>query len=301
MQFRVTDSSTSARLVAQIATSQQRIAGAQEQVASGKRINRPSDDPAGAGVVVRVRTDQAKIDQLNRNAGAARETLQAGDAAIDAYELALDRARALLSQGVSDTTSDEARRIIAIEMDSLRERILGLANQRYGDGYLFGGTRQEVAPFDSAGAPAAGAASRQSVQIDPEGALLETGVTAGEVFADGGGNVFNALSDVSTALRGTGDPAADRAALLQGIDRLTALAEQARLARGRIGAGLEKVEYATEQLDQRSLGLEEAAQRVEVADFAEAAVRLLESQRAFEAILQSSAATNRRSLLDLIG
>ncbi|MFN0084350.1 MAG: hypothetical protein ACKVX9_03075 [Blastocatellia bacterium] len=301
MPFRVTDASSSARLVAQVTASQQRIAAAQEQVASGKRINRPSDDPAGTGVVLRVRTAQAAMEQFNESAGAARETLAAGDGAIEAYELALDRARALLSQGVSDTTSSSARKVIATEIDSLRGHVLGLANQRHGDQFLFGGTRQEAAPYDSNGTPAAGAASRQTVQIDPEGGLLATGVTAGEVFADENGVVFDALSNAAAALRGTGDPVADRAALLASMDHLAGLADRARAARGQIGAGLQMAESTTGQLEQRSLDLEETAQRVEAADFAEAAVRLIESQRAFEAILQTRAATGRRSLIDLLG
>ncbi|MDX2030117.1 MAG: hypothetical protein SF339_05585 [Blastocatellia bacterium] len=301
MPFRVTDASGSARFSAQLMESRQRIAAAQEQVASGKRINRPSDDPAGAGIVLRVRSAQAAVEQFEENAGTARETLLAGDSAIEAYELALDRARALLTQGASGTVPAGVRQTLAIEIDNLRGRVLGLANQRYGDQYLFGGTRQEVAPYDSNGAPAAGPTSPQTVQTDPEGGVTATGVTADELFADASGPVFETLNDAAAALRGTGDPAADRAALLTAMDHLAALADRARGARGRIGANLEKADAVAGQLAQRSLDLEAAAQRVEGADFAEAAVRLIESQRAFEAILQTRAATGRRSLLDLLG
>jgi flagellar hook-associated protein 3 FlgL len=301
MPFRVTDASASARLIAQITASRQRIAQAQEQVASGKRINRPSDDPQGAAAVVRVRTTQASLKQFEHNADVAHDLLLAGDSALEAYEQTLDRARALLTRGTSDFMDPNGRRAIADELDSLHAQILMLANQRYGDQYLFGGTRQEVAPYDTNGVLASLPATQQLIQIDPDGAPLAVGITAETAFADANGDVFAELKKAATALRGTGDAAADRAALLQGIDRLAALSNQAQLAHAKVGVGLERAAAVTEQLGERSLALEETADRTEGADFAEVALALSESQRALEAILQTKAVTNGRSLMDLLG
>ncbi|MEJ7713942.1 MAG: hypothetical protein WKF84_29875 [Pyrinomonadaceae bacterium] len=62
-----------------------RIATAQQQIASGKRINRPSDNPQGAAAVISLRTTQAEIDQMKRNAGTAGDTLLATDVDVDAW------------------------------------------------------------------------------------------------------------------------------------------------------------------------------------------------------------------------
>ena len=301
MAFRVTDASSSARFAAQVATSRQRIATAQEQIASGKRINRPSDDPSGAGIVVRIRTSQAEIEKFERNAGLAQDTLLAGDGALESFELTLDRARSLLTQGASDSTIATARQTIAVEIDSLRTQTLSLANRLYGDQYIFGGTRQETAPYDSGGVPAATPTAQQAIQIDPDGTTVAVGVTAETVFANSDGTIFDTFTNAAAALRGTGDPVADRATLLASLDHLSALADQAQVARSQIGAGLRRIETVTGELQQRSLALAGTADRVEAADFVESATELTESQRAFEAILQTKAVTGRRSLIDLLG
>jgi flagellin-like hook-associated protein FlgL len=175
---------------------------------------------------------------------------------------------------------------------------LAQANQRYGDEYLFGGTRQDAPPYDNSGAPAASSASQQAIQIDPEGNVLPTGVVAETIFADSTSTIFEDLEDVAAALRGTGDAAADRATVLGGLN---AFADQAQVARRYIGTYLHRLETVTTQLDQQSLLSESTLSRVEAADFAESAIRLTESQRAYEAILQTKVVTGRRTLLDLLG
>ncbi|MBI1764116.1 MAG: hypothetical protein HYR56_22040 [Acidobacteria bacterium] len=301
MTFRVTDGFSNARLVAQITAGRQRIATAQERIASGKRINRPSDDPVGAGTVVRLRSSETALAQFQRNAGTASDTLLAADSALESYETTLDRARALLTQGGSDNTSAEGKKDIAAELDHLFAQTLGLANQKFGDRFLFGGTRQDVPPYDNNAVPAATPATQQLLQLDPDGAPIAIGVTAEAAFADATGSIFTELKNAATALRGTGNPAADKTAVLTSLDRLTVLAEQARTAHALVGNGLERVQATTDQLAQRSIVLAQAADHTEGADFAESALELTSSQQALDAILQTRAVTNRRTLLDLLG
>ena len=130
MSFRVTNTSYKNSLTSQIAASQQRVLSAQERVTSGKRINRPSDDPAGAAAVIRLRNSQSTVEQFNRNAGAAKDRLLAGDNALGDYEQALDRTRTLLTQGASDFTSDAPRNSIATEIERFLTRILTTTNSR---------------------------------------------------------------------------------------------------------------------------------------------------------------------------
>lgn len=301
MTFRVTDGFSNARLVSQITAGRQRISAAQERIATGKRINRPSDDPVGAGAVVRLRSSEAAIAQFQRNAGTATDALLAADGAIESYETTLDRARALLTQGGSDNTSAEGKKALASELDQLFAHTLGLANQKFGDRLLFGGTRQDAQPYDSNGVPAATPTTQQLLQLDPDGAPIAIGVTAESVFADANGTIFTEFQNAAAALRGTGDPVADKAAILNSLDRITALSEQARTAHALVGNGQERVQALTDQLGQRSLVLAQAAEHTEGADFVEAALDLTASQQALDAILQARAATNGRTLLDLLG
>src|SRR5262245_57175029 len=141
MSYRYTDSLSANRFIAHVSAARERISTAQEQIASEKRINRPSDDPAGASLVLRVRTSPASVDQFLKNVGFAEDALKVGDSALESYEQSLDRARALLTQGVSDSSDASARKVIATQLDSLRGHILAIANQKSGDQFVFGGTR----------------------------------------------------------------------------------------------------------------------------------------------------------------
>jgi flagellar hook-associated protein 3 FlgL len=302
MQFRVTDSVTNATLAARIGATRRQIAVAQERVSSGKRINRPSDDPAGAESLMRLRAAQAEISHYRRNADAVKERLALGDTALDSYEQSLDRVKALLMQAASGTTAAEARRVIAAEIEGIRDRLLATANTRLDEQYLFGGTRQGEPPYDPlTAAPSALPSAPNLIQIEPGGLPVANGATAEEVFADAGGTVFATLTDVAAALRGTGDAEADEQTVRSTLDRLSGFAALASTARARIGVSLEGVEAVNARHERNHYMLETAAHGLEAADFAEAATRLVEASRALEATLQAGAQYGRRSLIDFLG
>ncbi|MDQ3820436.1 MAG: flagellar hook-associated protein FlgL, partial [Acidobacteriota bacterium] len=150
MYFRVTDSAANAALASGIDRNRQRLAEAQEQLSSGKRINRPSDDPAGAGAILRIHTSQEIGEQFRRSVASVKDRLSVADGALDSYERWLDKARSLLAQGATNTTGSTGRASIADEIDGLRAEILSAANMRSNEQYVFGGTRQTAPPFDPA-------------------------------------------------------------------------------------------------------------------------------------------------------
>ncbi len=302
MPLRVTDTPTSSNTAAQISTARNRIAIAQQQIATGKRINRPADNPQGAAAVINLRTTQAEIDQMKRNAGTAGDTLLATDADVDAYERLIDRARTLLTQGGSDSTPDGSKDIIATEIDGLRSRMLSIANLQRGGLYVFGGTRQSEAPFDpSTAVGSAIPSSERKIRTEPSVAPTTVGFLAEGIFADATGTIFSALETVATALRGTADPVADKAAVLAGLDRLESFASLGGIARARIGSGLNAADSALERMNEGSLATEIALQRIEASDFAEAALMLTEGQTILQAIIQSRGSAGRTSLIDYLG
>jgi flagellar hook-associated protein 3 FlgL len=301
MAFRVTDTASSARLTRQLTTARQRVSTAQEQLASGKRINRPSDDPVGADAIIRLRTTQAQLERFASNAAASKEALQFGDDALNQYQEVLDRARALLTRGATDPVVTEGREPIAIELDGITTRLQQLVNTQSGDVYVFGGTRIASPPFDATGALNATATTEATVQVEPEGTLVATGVTAESFVSDATGSIVDALRAASAAIRGTGDPVADRATIAGTLDRLENFSALSNAARTKIGERMNHLDEVTERLSRYNLAIEETAQRIESVDIAEAAVKLTETNTALDAILQASAKFGRRSLLDFLG
>lgn len=300
MSFRVTNSSQAAVFSARIAMNRDRLGTAQEHISSGRRINRPSDDPFGAEAVLRFRTSQASVEQFQQNGATVRDSLQSSDSAMESYQLLLDRANVLLSQGSSDMTSSTAKASVAQEIEGIRTQMMGIANSRVNDRFLFGGTRQNASPFDAAGNPAATAAATQMVQIEPDGAPIAAGVLADAVFSNSGGTIFASLATAAAALRGTGDPVADKAAVFATMDSLVTFSNQSENGRAQLGASFNSVDGASSRLANQSLSLQASANRFESADLAEAAIELTQASNALQATLQATALAGKGSLMDLI-
>jgi flagellar hook-associated protein 3 FlgL len=279
-----------------------RVANAQEQVATGKRINRPSDDPTGAQRLMQVRTLQATVTQFQGNAGAVHDRLLTADSAISSYQLLLDRSRALLTQGASDTTDASTKANLATELDSLRTQMQSIANMRSDGEYVFGGTRQDAPPFDpTTGVPAASAAVPRRVQIEPSGPAIENGVVAESIFSDANGSVMDTLAAASAALRGTGNAAADKATMTASLDRVSTFNDTSGAVLAHVGSNLAAVQSTQDRLSRDYLSLEDTAQRFESVDVASSMVQLTEASTALNAILQSGSFMGRKSLIDFLG
>ena len=300
MTYRVTDSSQAAIFNERINMNRARLEAARERISSGKKINRPSDDPFGADAVLRLRTSLSSIDRFKENTNTVKENLQVSDGALESYQQLLDRARALLTQGASDSTSPANKASIASELDSIRQQALSIANLSSGGRYLFGGTRQSVAPYDASGTPAATATQQQLVQLEPGSYPVPSDVTADSIFANGAGTVFATLTNAATALRGTGNPTADQATVLASVDGLTTFTNQSSAARAQLGASLHGVDEAQARLEGLSLSYQRSVDTVETADIAESAIELTQADQALQATLQATSAFGRRSLLDFL-
>lgn len=301
MNFRVSDSTTTSNLSSRINSQRGRLGTLQEQLMSGKRINRASDDPSGMEMVLNLRTSQTEIAQFQRTNQAANQRLVAADDALNTYGNTLDRVRVLVTQGMSDTSTQVSKNALAVELESLRGRILANANTANNGEYLFGGTRQNEAPFDPTTAvPSPNPTSAQYIQIEPGSNAIAVGVTADTVFSDATSTIFSDLTNAIAALRGTGDPVADRATLEATSARLTIYNDQANTARAIIGANMNATDIAADTLKSNFLSLDMRATDIESVDFAEAALGVADAERSLEATLQL-AARGRRSLFDYLG
>ncbi|MFN7927436.1 MAG: flagellar hook-associated protein FlgL [Blastocatellia bacterium] len=301
MSFRITDSTRAQRLTQQINAARQRLDAAQEQVATGKRINHPSDDPSGASAIFRLRTTQIQLDQFTRNLDVAKESLSVADTALESYQQAIDRTRVLLARAATDPTLDKARVPIATELAGIIDRVREVANTQFGDHYVFGGTRLSAPPFDNNGVLTTVPTTDATVQADPQGNLVSTSVTAESFLADASGTIFDVLKTALTAVQGTGNATNDASTLRAAVDRLRVFTDLSSGARARVGENLNHATDISDRLKQYNLALEDSAQRIENVDLAEAATALKESDTVLNAILQAGSQFGRRTLMDFLG
>ncbi|MGQ9659957.1 MAG: flagellar hook-associated protein FlgL [Thermochromatium sp.] len=129
-------------------TAQSKVNKAGLQLATGRRILTPADDPGGAAQSVYFKAAIKNTEQYQRNSDLARPRLEYEEAQLVAVGNTLQRVRELVVAGNNDTYNPENRKIIASEIRQLRADILGLANSQDANGeYLFAGTRSQRQPF----------------------------------------------------------------------------------------------------------------------------------------------------------
>jgi flagellar hook-associated protein 3 FlgL len=246
-----------------------RLNVAQRQAASGKRIERVSDDPVAAAQAMRMQGQLAAIDQYRRNAGSATTRLATEESVLQASRDILSRARKLASS-VNATAPTDPTRISALqELGFLKEQLVSLANTRIGDERLFGGGETAL-PFQPDGTYVGGT-SIHEVQVD-DGVRLATSFT-GAIFASS----FQSLDALDAALR-SGTPADISAA----FSPLQA-AEESLLAReAETGARQRQINDSVVQLGGRSQVLLDRVQALTDVDPAESLLKAQAAQHALE-------------------
>jgi flagellar hook-associated protein 3 FlgL len=135
-----------------IDTSRANLAEIQSQVASGKAIQSPADDPAATVHILQLQTALAKSQQYGRNADAATGRLHSEEQSLTAVTNLLQRVRDLVVQANSGTNDATARAAIATELDQSVQQLLDLANTRDANGeYIFAGLASKTQPFARGG------------------------------------------------------------------------------------------------------------------------------------------------------
>lgn len=128
---------------------QSSIAKSQRQIASGKRILSPSDDPVGAQRVLDLQRSLGLNQRHQQNAERAAQRLAIEEFALDGVVTALQRIRELAVQSNNDTQTAADRRAIALEVEEHLDGLLSLANTQDGNGeFLFAGNASHTRPFN---------------------------------------------------------------------------------------------------------------------------------------------------------
>jgi len=149
MTTRISTNMVTQRAVNEMLELQMKASQTQLQISTGKRINTPSDDPAGAARVISYTREIETLEQYISNANRATTRLGLEETAIVGAENIMQRVRELAVQGSSDLLTQENRHAIAAEIRELKDELIGLANTRNTQGeYIFAGYQTGTKPFE---------------------------------------------------------------------------------------------------------------------------------------------------------
>lgn len=131
-----------------IVNAQRETQRTQEQIASGKRVLTPADDPPAASLALRVEQEIALGEQFLRNADVAERDLREEEAQLESVENILFRLREIVVQSGDGALSATERQAIISEAIALRQSLIGIGNAQLANGeYLFSGFQGEAQPF----------------------------------------------------------------------------------------------------------------------------------------------------------
>ncbi|MEE9496419.1 MAG: flagellar hook-associated protein FlgL [Desulfobacterales bacterium] len=143
--MRVTNNTMVHSIVRYLTRQNEALFDRQNIIASGKKINKPSDDPLGMGRVLDYRQTIVSIEQYQTNIQSGKTRLDVIEANLDLVDDLLQVVRAIAQDEAGGTT--ESRQMAAESLKSLYDQILDQANSKLRDNYLFSGYQTKTAPF----------------------------------------------------------------------------------------------------------------------------------------------------------
>lgn len=291
--MRVTEKMIFESTIAQTGRSRENLSLAQNQVASGTRVQHPGDDPVAAALSVGHAVDKARFSAVGQSAQRAADELNAADTALDGITTAANRAQVIATQFGNDTYSATDRATAAFEVDGLFKQAVALLNTTFGGRYIFGGFTDNTPPFDGTGA-FLGDSNVRTVEVAP-GLYQAASIDANAIVKGGGGGVdlLQSMTDLSTALRANDGPG-----IRAGLDQLNSSINQ--LAAGRTQAGMGQDAFLTAVTTAQTASSDETIKigKLLDADILDASTRLASAQYALNATLSAAAKTLTMSLAD---
>ncbi|MEN6460748.1 MAG: flagellar hook-associated protein FlgL [Syntrophomonas sp.] len=145
--MRVTNSMMVNDLKRNLNTNMEHLNNLQEQMSTGRKINKLSDDPAGLVKSLRLRTNITEGQQYQTNISGATSFMETTDAALQSINDIMQRVRELTVKAATGTNDTSANQAISEEISQLEEQLQMVANSTYGSKYIFGGTNVTEAPY----------------------------------------------------------------------------------------------------------------------------------------------------------
>jgi flagellar hook-associated protein 3 FlgL len=329
--MRATQTTTYRSLQSFLDRTSDKLQSLQLQAATGKRMNRSSDDPTAISPVLSARTQIMTSNRYIETIDTGSDRIKNMDGAFAHIENIMQRIREITVSGANGgslQSGDMAS--YADEVSQLREELLDAANFQVDGRYMFSGYEEQTKPFtlnpaydpltydptiyDPAANPPpvlyAGDAGQMQLEIAP-GELVRVGVDGGTFFlglqdTDGSGTYDNADTPVGSDLfhelvvLEADLRAGDSVAISGHLTTIDTASEQTRSQRSLLGNIGRRLELARGHMEDFKIDMEEMRSRYEDADILETITAMAQQEQSFEAALNVTGKVSELSILNYI-
>jgi flagellar hook-associated protein 3 FlgL len=300
--MRITEGIISGRNLADLQRANAAVAKASQQVSTGNRLSRPSDDPQAVQKALNLRGDLAATAQYMDTANASQGWAQATDDALSDINDVLQRAREAVVQGGNGTMSQKDRNDIATQIDQLIGQAKASGNATFDGQYIFAGQKTDTAPYDPDGADTFNGDTGSIIRTIGPGVSVQLNGSLGSVLGNGSdGKALQVLRDIAAHLRG-GTAADTNALRTSDLSAIDASMADVSTARAEAGALSNRLTTAANRLTDMQTSTEKVRSGVEYVDLAEAISTLSSQQAVYQAALQATGSSlSQRTLMDFLG
>ncbi|PAD22764.1 flagellar hook-associated protein FlgL [Terribacillus saccharophilus] len=293
--MRITQSMMSNSMLRNLSNSYSDLNKYTEQLSSGKKITKPSDDPVVATKGMSYRTEVRDVAQYKRNLSEAQTWIDNSDSALSNATSALQRLRELAVQASNGTYEEGQRGNIAEEVDQLKEQLATIANTQVNEKYIFNGSATNTAPvtINEDGSTTVDFNSNAVNLTLSKGVDVQINVDGGAVF---GNKLFDDLNNFSAALRSNGSD--------EDLDQYIGLIDEninnLVNERADIGARMNRMDLVESRLGDQELSATELMSNNEDAEMEEVIMNLTSQEAVHRAAMSAGARIIQPTLMDFL-
>jgi flagellar hook-associated protein 3 FlgL len=285
--MRVTQSMLSNNMLRNLSNNYNKIGKLQDQLATQKKITRPSDDPVVAMLGLSYRDNLNKVQQFSRNISEATNWLDSTDDAISQGVKVLQRIRELTVQASNGTYEEAQRGAIAVEVDQLKEQLETIAQTQVGGKYIFNGQNTNKAPT-------AGNFSDGDIELEIfDGIKLNVNTKGTELFQ----SVFDTLDDLKDKLE---DETASESDISSFLDKIDNEIDHFLKVQADVGAKQNRVEMMEDRLSSQEMIATEIMSKNEDVEIEKVITELITQESVQRAALSVGARIIQPSLIDFL-
>ena len=296
MSLRVTPRTAQRIALSGMEANLDRMVKLQEQMATGKQINRPSDSPITTVSAMQYRSDIRRNEQFSRNANDGLNWLGIADETVTNLMTTVGRVRELVIRGKNGSMGQSERANIAAEVQTLKDTLVGMANVRYLDRPIFAGDAQVENAYGDDGQFLGSAEDSIERRVGPN-LKVRVNVTGPEIFGAGNGldgNLFEVVQKIADDLTTRpGDLDAD-------LNLIDARVADIQNQLGSIGARYHQVESMRERAEATNVTLTNGLSEIENIDLPKTIVDLQLQEVAYQSALAATARVIQPSLVDFL-
>lgn len=301
--MRITNNMLINNMMLSYSTNLQNTQKYQSQLATGKKISMPSDDPIVASKALKLRTDVAEIAQYRRNTDDAISWMDITEATMGQINEVVQRMRELTVQGSNGTNTPDDLEKISAEAKELRKQLIHLANTTYAGRYIFSGYKTDKPLLDDNGNFMFDITNAEEIKFEIGiGDDVNVNVPGSDLFNDGAGGIAgtkSAFVDTFDRIIAALD-SSDHDGLSNLLADLDSDMGNLLRVRAGLGARMNRVELTSNRLDDDNVNFTKLMSLNEDVDIAQAIMNLQNEMNVYQASLSTGAKVIQKSLVDYL-